>query len=851
MGLEEFVDKHVVRTGNAGVGIWTDDALLLVDPFMNEANERQVKDFVHKHSSKKKVIAFSHGHYDHGFRPDELRYWLGKGSEILVPEALKSAFGTFWSRHRELRNIINSHENRFHWLRNDSTYELNAISLRAFASDHFTYRSLVYILPIKSLASKLSSGLEHLKQPLGGLLGYVIDLAGTRMAHLGSLNNNALPKSDILFLQLLDKPNQENPAPKYEREFAAIENSGAKLVIPIHEDFMDPLLGEKDPQDFVYAMKGKASVKLLFPIYTSDKVMRSEICCENFRWLLDYVGDTEHLPSGFQGKDALDKLLNGITGNPRTHRLINNPDYLIRVPGKPWLAEEVKEEHLRDPDRWISNDFSVKLFGNGHEVIGGHRPLYQPGTFAGYQSMFDKQPRVFGNRIPLGRLFGSKMILKRVADVNNMYNLTKIPSFRVTDKVMYMDIDYYRKFKDRISSDVCDWYGGFMAGIGKFVGTRDHLVEEISCVTTEDERCTFRLNWDEYGKMQRFWVFMHSMVDSTYIKSADTDNLLKIDGETRLNGNVEVLTRAERDRRIEAEIQKGRAEGLVNDLETALQELKNSQIREDYLNQQLRVQEVLRTAEDVGAQILHDNKNCMQPITLLIHLMPYVIKSLESVYGQQKLISPDLVEMLQQSGVDILRGEKILTNLKSQQELAQLAALEILKGYQFFRQVYNPKETGRKELNRDLEASLFLTIDRNDRAYIDTDIQIDTIDVPKNYDSLVLNKTVFMNIIKNAKEAIIMKRSLDPSIQGKVLVRTRKSEDRTLVEIYDNGIGIPDGLEERIFDKKYTSKKGGTGLGLSGARFVLDEQKCGRVYASKSDLPDYVTKMVVELYNAD
>ena len=42
--------------------------------------------------------------------------------------------------------------------------------------------------------------------------------------------------------------------------------------------------------------------------------------------------------------------------------------------------------------------------------------------------------------------------------------------------------------------------------------------------------------------------------------------------------------------------------------------LMQTQERERFLDQQLRIRDVLQTTEDVGAQILHENKNLLQPI---------------------------------------------------------------------------------------------------------------------------------------------------------------------------------------------------------------------------------------------
>jgi signal transduction histidine kinase len=70
---------------------------------------------------------------------------------------------------------------------------------------------------------------------------------------------------------------------------------------------------------------------------------------------------------------------------------------------------------------------------------------------------------------------------------------------------------------------------------------------------------------------------------------------------------------------------------------------------------------------------------------------------------------------------------------------------------------------------------------------------------------------VFMNVIDNAVQAI-------PHDQGQVTIRTRQENGGiVVVEIEDNGSGIPDEVLPKIFDPFFTTKAvgEGTGLGLS------------------------------------
>lgn len=65
---------------------------------------------------------------------------------------------------------------------------------------------------------------------------------------------------------------------------------------------------------------------------------------------------------------------------------------------------------------------------------------------------------------------------------------------------------------------------------------------------------------------------------------------------------------------------------------------------------------------------------------------------------------------------------------------------------------------------------------------------------------------VWSNIIKNAVDAV--------GENGKIILRTKQDHDMVLVEIEDNGPGIPKEIQSRIFDPFFTTKSPGEGVGL-------------------------------------
>ncbi len=76
-------------------------------------------------------------------------------------------------------------------------------------------------------------------------------------------------------------------------------------------------------------------------------------------------------------------------------------------------------------------------------------------------------------------------------------------------------------------------------------------------------------------------------------------------------------------------------------------------------------------------------------------------------------------------------------------------------------------------------------------------------------------KQALMNLMVNARQV------LEP--EGTVLVRTRAaSNGEVVLEVEDDGPGIPEASQERIFEVFYSSRGGGTGLGLPIARQIVE-----------------------------
>jgi signal transduction histidine kinase len=74
---------------------------------------------------------------------------------------------------------------------------------------------------------------------------------------------------------------------------------------------------------------------------------------------------------------------------------------------------------------------------------------------------------------------------------------------------------------------------------------------------------------------------------------------------------------------------------------------------------------------------------------------------------------------------------------------------------------------------------------------------------------------ILINLIKNAVEALSGDR------KGLINLKAFKTGDGTIIQVEDNGAGIPVEIIEDIFVPFYTTKKSGSGIGLSLSRQIM------------------------------
>jgi signal transduction histidine kinase len=102
---------------------------------------------------------------------------------------------------------------------------------------------------------------------------------------------------------------------------------------------------------------------------------------------------------------------------------------------------------------------------------------------------------------------------------------------------------------------------------------------------------------------------------------------------------------------------------------------------------------------------------------------------------------------------------------------------------------------------------------------------------------ITLHRSV-LNLVLNAADAV--------EGRGIIEVRLSASGPQAVLEVHDNGPGIPEDQRRRIFEAFYTTKAMGTGLGLLSVKACADEHH-GHVEVLSSPLGGALFRLTLPL----
>lgn len=199
--------------------------------------------------------------------------------------------------------------------------------------------------------------------------------------------------------------------------------------------------------------------------------------------------------------------------------------------------------------------------------------------------------------------------------------------------------------------------------------------------------------------------------------------------------------------------------------------------------------------QDVARRLAHEIKNPLTPIQLSA-------ERLKRRYAKQITQDTDLFLQLCDTIVQQSEEMRRMTNEFSdfarmpQAQMADENMIELVDGV-----VVLQRSRGGVEFVTDYEVAMAMV--RADKGQI---------------------QRVFTNLLENAYNAIAEREGTNVP-QGRVeIVAKEQQAGMLMIEIRDNGRGLPEHVEaETLFDPYVTTRKGGTGLGLAIVKRVMDE----------------------------
>ena len=150
----------------------------------------------------------------------------------------------------------------------------------------------------------------------------------------------------------------------------------------------------------------------------------------------------------------------------------------------------------------------------------------------------------------------------------------------------------------------------------------------------------------------------------------------------------------------------------------------------------------------------------------------------------------------------------------------------IVKSINEFAHTGSESEVDEKsDLNELLKSTLVVAQNRIDKV-ADLETQY-TPGLPPIHCGMGELNQVFLNLLSNAADTIA-----DSGKRGLIKIITRRQGDESIVEISDNGAGIPDEIKGKLFSPFFTTKRigQGTGQGLHFSYRIIVERYKGKIY---------------------
>jgi nitrogen fixation/metabolism regulation signal transduction histidine kinase len=203
--------------------------------------------------------------------------------------------------------------------------------------------------------------------------------------------------------------------------------------------------------------------------------------------------------------------------------------------------------------------------------------------------------------------------------------------------------------------------------------------------------------------------------------------------------------------------------------------------------------EKLALISNIARIVAHEIKNPLTPIKLSIEYLKEIFKKKKNEFD---LNFPKVSE-------EILESIKDLESISS--EFSDFTRLPALK-----KEKINLNKILKEWLSPFVLSGKILLNLPEEEIYLNLDLR--------------LFKRAILNIINNAWQS---------AVPEPIVSINLKKEKNLILEIIDNGPGVPDEILPKIFEPYFTTKTSGTGLGLFISKKIIEEHK-GKIFAENT-----------------
>jgi len=247
--------------------------------------------------------------------------------------------------------------------------------------------------------------------------------------------------------------------------------------------------------------------------------------------------------------------------------------------------------------------------------------------------------------------------------------------------------------------------------------------------------------------------------------------------------------------------------------------LKKSMEEKDRILAMVEQKEKLANLGELVSGIAHEINNPLAFISSnLSNLNKFIQKILQLIEVYSQLDLPDSVKATIEEQKQSMNYDYLQTRV---QELVQRSLMgtdrmkKILMDLKNFSRMATP-ETSKANINEAIDLTVkLMSFQFKEKIQIITDYG-NIPDIDCNIEKL---NQVFMNLLINASHAV--------SEKGEIHIQTFEKDNQVIIQIKDNGSGIPEDVMHNIFNPFFTTKeKGvGTGMGLYICRNIINQHK--------------------------